>query len=271
MVIPGRVHLVPVDGEILSSYGDGGRTGGPRTHLRALASLGGAGRMTPDAAAALLVLHRAVLDAGGDFRVTDCYRATSEQAAARARYERWIAAGSPSTKSAAFDAQTMKAAFVAKAGRSNHNAGRAVDLDVGALRFPHVAADRQLDTLWEIARPIGWRPIIKAPTEGASESWHFDYLGPWALVQARLGYEQAAIAAVLDLGDVSAFPSDGARRRIQSTLHRAGFDVGDIDGITGVRTEAAIRASGWSGSFSDVDGVIAHLDALPDSSVVWRG
>jgi len=269
-----RVPLVLVDAVIVSSYGKvGGSTAVtiPRTDLQLLSSRS-SGRLTPDAAVALVLLNRAVLDAGGDLRITDCFRSVAEQTTARTRYERWLAAGSPRPGTAGFNATTMKADFVAKPGRSNHNAGRAIDIHVSALRFPGLPADKQLDRMWEIARPLGWRPIIKAPTEGATESWHFDFAGPWASVAARLGYEQAAIAATLDVGQDEAFPTDGVQRRIQGGLHRAGYDIGDIDGILGKRTGAALNKAGWIGGVpsggTPLFPVMAYVDKLPDSAAV---
>lgn len=266
MPLSPRTSLVRVDPAILSCYGRHGSRA--RADLIPLASLA-SGWMTPDAAAALLALHHAVLAAGGDFRVTDAFRDYATQASARARYDRWVAAGSPNPGTSTFNKVTMKADFVARPGRSNHNAGRAVDLDIGSLAFPGLAADRQLDRLWEVARPLGWKPIIKAPTEGATESWHFDFLGEWAPVQARVGYEGAAIAAAQDAGQGE--EGSAVWRRAQGGLQRAGYDVGDIDGSVGKRTEAGLAAAGWRGPLSDSQGVVAFVDSLPSSpTVLWH-
>jgi hypothetical protein len=131
----------------------------------------------------------------------------------------------------------MKAAFVALPGRSFHNAGRAIDVHLGVLKFPGVAADKQLDRLWEIARSCGWDPIIKAPDEGASEAWHFDHYGELSGVLKRLGYEQAALcgAILVGHGDLSGFGAE-----LQALICRAGFDIGKIDGDVGPRTLGAL-------------------------------
>ena len=197
--------------------------------------------------------------AGGDLRITDLFRSTDTQREARAKYDRWVAAGKPSPGSAGWNAATMKNAFVAIPGRSWHNAARAIDVHIEALRFPGVPHDKQLDRLWELAIPIGWRPIIKAPDEGASESWHFDFYGPWQRVVDRRGHEQAAIAAAQDLAN-GELP--GEALRLQGGLHRAGYDVGTIDGIVGTNTIAALTASGYRGP-SSIAEQIAHVDALP--------
>lgn len=254
-----RTVLVPVDPRILSSYGPGGTaTSIPRAQLRPLRDLAG-GRATPDTAAALLALHEAVTAVGGDLRITDLYRSVDTQRDARAKYDRWVAAGKPSPGTAAFDPKTMKNAYVAIPGRSWHNAARAIDVHIDALRFPGVAADRQLDRLWDIATPLGWRPIIKAPTEGVSESWHFEHMGPWARVAARRSTEEAAIAAAQDIAN-GELPGEGLR--LQGGLHRAGYDVGEIDGIVGQRTLSALATAGYRGS-TDLATRIAFVDALP--------
>ena len=268
-MLPRRTKLLLCDREIKSSYSPSGHTGIDldRASLRGLASTA-LGYFTPDACEALFKLHEAVLNAGGDFRVTDGFRSTETQSAARKKYENWLRDFQPAPNSKEFDPKRHKAAFVALPGRSFHNAGRAIDVHVDALRFPDVSRERQLDRLWELAIPLGWTPIIKAPTEGMSECWHFDFMGPWAPVVTRRGYEEAAIGAVLCTGDNSAFVACGSVRRIQSQLHRAGYDCGKIDGVFGPLTEAALYASGFRKLYSDTAAAIAWVDELADSPIV---
>jgi hypothetical protein len=234
------IALVPVDASIASSYDRAGKTGGPRANLTPLAKLGKAGVAVPEMALALKALSDGVGARGGDFRVTECHRDVAVQKAARAKYDRWVAAGKPAPSSATFDAKTMKAAFVATPGRSGHNAGRSIDVHLGALAFPGVPADKQLDRLWEIALPLGWKPIIKQADEGASEAWHFDYWGELAGVFARLGYEQAALCGAILVGHGDL---DSHAARVQALLCRAGFDIGKIDGAAGARTFAALATA----------------------------
>lgn len=258
--MPPRVQLVPVSPSIASSY----PIGAPRGSLKPLNSLTG-GRMAADAATALLALHTAVAAVGGDLRITDCYRSTAEQRAARAKYDTWIAAGKPKPGSAGWNSATMKADYVAEPGFSFHNAGRSIDLHVEALKFPAVPADQQLDRLWQICRPIGWSPVISAPTEGATESWHLDYLGEWSPVRERRGYAEAAMAACLDIGGTG-YGRDN-ERAIQAQLHRAGYDVGAIDGVIGPRTTRAMQACGVGPGASP-----EAFYRLPSSpTVLWRG
>lgn len=131
----------------------------------------------------------------------------------------------------------MKAAFVAAPGRSMHNAGCAVDVHLAMLRFPGARPEEQLDRLWEIAEPLGWSPVIRRPDESASEAWHFDFWGPLAPVRDRLGYEQAALcgAILVGHGDLASFSA-----LVQALLVVSGFEIGQIDGVAGPRTLAAL-------------------------------
>lgn len=239
--------LVPVHDAILSSYDRSGLTGGPRAGLRPLASRSG-GVMIPGAAAALKALNDAVTVRGGDLRITDCHRSYEVQKAARAEYE----AG-------------RKRAFVAEPGRSNHNGGRAVDIHVGMLRFPGIPADRQLDTLWDLMRPLGWSPVIGAPVEGASEAWHIEWRGELAHVYAGRGYAEAALIGALlvgHAGDYAAGPA-GEARLVQALAHRAGRDVGAVDGAVGKLTRGGVEALIGRPYPATHAEAIALLSALP--------
>lgn len=234
------VALVPVAPVILSSYGKDGKTGGPRSNLMVLASTK-MGVAHPEVAPALLALHNAVTAAGGDFRVTELHRDVAVQMATRAKYDKWVAAGKPKPGTPGFDAKTMKSDFVALPGKSNHNGGRAIDFHVGMLNFPGVPANKQLDKMWEICIPLGWKPIIKTADEGASESWHLDYWGEIAGVYARLGYEEGALCGALLVGHAGAFQS--YERVVQALLQRAGFSIGSIDGAIGPKTVNALATA----------------------------
>jgi len=233
------VALVPVDPVIASSYQKAGGTGGPRATLTPLAKLGKAGIAVPEMAGALLALHHAVEAKGGDLRITECHRDIAVQKAARAKYDAWVKASKPKPGTPAFNASTMKAAFVAAPGRSGHNAGRSIDVHLGELKF-NAPADKQLDLLWECAIPLGWKPIIKTADEGASEAWHLDYLGDLAGVLSRLGYEQWALcgAILVGHGDLVTYAAT-----LQALLSRAGYNIGPIDGMAGTKTNQALAAA----------------------------
>lgn len=255
------IPLVSVDVTIASSYDKAGKTGGPREGLTSLTKLGKAGIAVPEAAYALKRLSDEVFKAGGDFRVTECHRDVAVQKAARAKYDRWVDAGKPPPSSPNFDAKTMKAAFVAHPGRSGHNAGRSIDVHLAALKFPGVPANKQLDKLWEIAKPLGWEPIIKDADEGASEAWHFDFWGELAPLKARMGYEQAArVGAILvGHGDIETFEAV-----VQALLLRAGHLIGPADGIIGPKTMSAL-ASVLKCSEAEAKSRVAAKDATVHS------
>lgn len=266
-MVPARTQLVRLNPGILSCYDSAGHVGGPREQLQRMARRQG-GYATLDAAAALLALHLAVEAAGGELRLSDCYRDAATQAAARAGYEAWLAAERPAPSSPEWR-EHMKRAFVARPGRSFHGGGRAVDVDLARLRFPGVAAEEQLDALWELAQPIGWSPIIRRPDERASEAWHLDYLGEWAPVMARLGrYEEVAAAATLDLGVAEPYGARAQALALQGHLHRAGYHCGRIDGVPGSRTWAAAGAAGLP---HDLKAALVAAVALPSSpETLWR-
>lgn len=255
-LIPTRIVPVKVDPRILSYYKD---SAGGRIPLGNL--LGG--KLTPDAAEALLQLHLAVQQDGGTLFVTDAYRDVAVQSAARRKYDNWRAAGKPKPGAAGWNATTMKAAFVALPGRSFHSSARAVDLAHLEAAPASVPRGQRLDWLWERAIPLGFAPIIKSADEGASESWHFDYRGPWASVFDTLGYEQAAMCATLDIGEGSNLFTKAWERWVQAQLWRAGVNLGAIDGAWGAKTA---RAAALVGLRLDAprDALAAALMALPD-------
>jgi hypothetical protein len=253
--------LSRVDPTIASSYGERGATGGPRAACTPLYKLG-MGVLVDGARQALSNLAGLVASEGGDFRVTSAHRDVNEQSALRARYDAWVAAGKPARGSASFDPARMKAAFVAVPGRSNHNGGRAIDVDLASLRFPNVAPDQQIDTFWRLARLAGWAPVIAHPDERVSEAWHFDWWGDLAGVRSRLGYEQAAWCGALLVGHGGSGTRFGTVT--QALLQRAGHDIGKIDGALGPRSRAALgTALGMTPA--TVDGAINGQDAS-----IWR-
>ena len=234
------VKLVSVDNSIASSYNKSGGTGGPRSNLTPLSRLGKAGIAHPEMAPALKALSDAVSSAGGDLRITECHRDVAVQQGARAKYDNWVKAGKPSPGAAGWNASTMKNAFVALPGRSGHNAGRSIDVHLSELKFPGIPADKQLDKLWELAIPLGWKPIIKTADEGAKEAWHFDFWGELTGVLNRLGYEQAALCGALLVGHGDL---QGYQAVTQALLCRAGFNIGNIDGAIGPKSIAALASA----------------------------
>ena len=232
-----RVKLVTVNSEILSSY-NGRKSGKPL----ALVKLGDTATCPEDVAEALWKLHLAVKGRGGTLRITDLHRSFESSAKARAKYENWVACGKPSIRSSNYDKKTMKNAYVAEPGKSWHNAARAIDVGLAFLNFP-VAADKQLDVLWELALPLGWKPIIKNPEEGKTEAWHFDFRGPWASTY-DMRRSEAVMGAVLDLGKGADVYRDALDKALQAQIWRCGQNIGKIDGHPGKLTRAGLRNLG---------------------------
>ena len=237
MEIPTRTPLVKVPASIQSYYKD---KNGNRIPLHKLSG----GKLVPEASLALFGLHARVSELGGTLLVTDSYRSAEVQGKARKKYETWVAAGKPSPRTADYDKKTMKGAFVSRPGRSNHNAGRAVDLAHMLAAPEDVPRNEKLDWLWEAAIPLGWRPIIKSPNESQSEAWHFDFWGELAHVRDRLDYGQSAMVGVLDIGKGKGLYDRLWERWVQAQLHRIGPDVGDVDGYLGKLTKAGIEELG---------------------------
>jgi hypothetical protein len=211
--------------------------------------------LVPAAATALASLQVAVSSAGGTLRLNQLWRSHDKQVDLRAKYD--AGTGAPAQRP----------------GTSAHQGGRAIDVSTVTLAFP-VAADKQIDELWRIATPLGWRPVIDRPDETKAERWHLDLWADWLPVLVRRGYTEAATAAVLDIGDVGqadrAWGVEGALIRcVQSHLHRAGYDCGAIDGLAGRNTLAAMAAarittSTWPARAADA----ARL--LSSATLCWK-
>jgi hypothetical protein len=188
------------------------------------------GRMakcTPDTKAALIALAQDVSDAGGVMRLSDLFRTYDMQLQAHLDYE---------TK--------KKKAFSPPPGGSMHEAGRAFDVDLLALKIP-------LADFWKLAKKRGVVPIISNADKNASEAWHFECRGSHALVYAdyaarkKVNFKPAqamAVSGILAIGQ----PVDGLRgkeiaSRVQSALIRLGEKVGNIDGEIGPKTRGALK------------------------------
>jgi hypothetical protein len=199
----------------------------------------GEGAVCADDVRGQLLGWKAAVEArGGRFVVNSLTRTCPQQQVLRDQYtayldelRAWKAGGSKGKAPAAVAAAN-------KPGRSNHQAGRAVDLAT-LNAFPHEPASRQVDLLWETGAPFGFSPIIAMPDEKKSERWHFDCWNDWVGVHQRLGYETACLCAALDVGQAGEWQS--SVRLVQALLLRAGFDIGEPDGVRGQRTRAGLR------------------------------
>lgn len=141
-----------------------------------------------------------------------------------------------------------KSAYSPPPGGSMHEAGRAFDLDLNAIKI-------QLSHFWTIASNSGLNPIIEKPDSSASEAWHFDCRGSHAIVyeyyKSGLGnnmkspYRAMAISGILAIGiKVDVFEDKQDEAAIQAGLIRLGQNIGNIDGNIGNKTLKALDALG---------------------------
>ena len=197
----------------------------------------------------LLALDAQMKAAGSSgLRATEVLRSYAESDGLRRKYDTWVKAGRPSHSDNAWNSSTMSTAFAARAGESEHNWGGAVDLDVYALDFPGLVGNAQLAKLWEIAKPLGFAPIIAHPNLDQSECWHFDHLGPLRAMHDRLGASAdhgtsananitTAQAGCLLTG--SYLGSQSMERLVQARLLLVGETL-DLDGALGPQTKAIL-------------------------------
>lgn len=225
-----RVELIPASG-ILSSYKKKYK---PKERLD-VSCFNNAGQrgnyICPDMFEALLKLDSVVRQNKGQFYIIDLFRSWDIQAAARKAYE-----------------TGKKRAYVAPAGGSFHTSGRAVDISVKELNFKDKEKEDWLKFFWDLAMPLGFRPIISIPDLGISECWHFDYPGEWTEAYDKLSYSEAAKCAILDVGEWNPSLSKEKAQKmfIQSQLIRLGhYDIGKVDGIFGPKTLKAIGDLGY--------------------------
>jgi hypothetical protein len=208
-----------------------------------------------DTAVALEGVIQDLRSLGHELRLSDMFRSYAMQKNAHEDY-----------------LQKRKKAYSPPPGSSMHEAGRAVDIDLSSMGV-------DLKRFWEIARARGFYPIIDAPEISRSEAWHFDcrgsHQGVYEYVRAgRAGaamapYTQMAQSAILALGVPLEKVPDQDVAFVQAGLIRLGLDPGRIDGILGVRTEAALKDAGVAGP--DLAGALSQRlkEKFPSSSDVW--
>ncbi|CCD96016.1 hypothetical protein BRAO375_4880015 [Bradyrhizobium sp. ORS 375] len=186
-------------------------------------------RCTPDMLGAVRAAAADIEAAGGKLILSDMYRSYDMQLQAHLDY-----------------VTGKKTAFSPPPGGSMHEAGRAFDLDLGALKM-------KLSDFWKIAAKHGLHPVIDTPSSGADEAWHFDCRGSHGLVydyyKARKGdnfakpYMAMAASAIVSTGvKVDVLGQDPVTGFIQSGLIRLGQTIGDLDGRLGPKTRTALEA-----------------------------
>jgi hypothetical protein len=208
---------------------------------------------------ALLAWKAAVEAKGGKLKVNSMTRTVAQQQPFRDAYMGYLSAKAKWEKGGEVGKAPTPVAAANKPGKSGHQGGISDDVNtVGA--FPHAPADQQVDLLWATAKPCGFTPIIDKPDETKSERWHFDYWGHWAGVKAHFGAETAYLCSALDVGQAGEWQSDD--RLTQALLLRAGFDIGEPDGIAGKRTAAALVLALGADHVTRYPTIVARFTAL---------
>ena len=185
-------------------------------------------KCTPDTHAAIFNVAIALAKKHGKLILSDLFRSYDMQAQS---HQDFIAG--------------RKKAFSPPPGGSFHEAGRAFDMDLKAMKIP-------LADFWKIAAKFGMVPIIKQPKSGASEAWHFDCRGSHQIVYDYYAsgkatnfkaYTAAAASGILSIGvGVDFFGDNQVQAALQSCLLRLGKDIGNIDGQIGRRTQKALES-----------------------------
>jgi len=183
--------------------------------------------IVPELFDALLKLDKLVRLNKGTMYIIDLYRSWECQAEAREKFE-----------------NKTKRAFVSKPGESFHNAGRAADISMKDLNFEEINKDKWVSMFWDLAKPLGFYPIITIPDLGASEVWHYDFPGnSWQDAYNVLQYSEVAKCCTLDIGgwDLNENEEKVRKMFIQSQLIRLGFyEIGKVDGIIGPKTQKVL-------------------------------
>jgi hypothetical protein len=202
---------------------------------------------TPDAKLALAKTAAALKAKGGALVLSDLFRSYDMQLGSHLDY-----------------VSGKKKAFSPPPGGSLHEAGRALDLDLGSLKM-------SLADFWTIAAQNGLTPIIDTPNARQSEAWHFECRGSHTIVydyyKAGKGknfdkpYQAMAASAIVSIGvKVDKFGAGQRDAYIQSGLIRLGYELGNLDGQIGPKTNNALAAAGIGGLTPDA--TAAALDQL---------
>jgi hypothetical protein len=205
-------------------------------------------KCTPDTYNAIFKIAADLAKKGGKLILSDLFRS----------YEMQLQAHND------FVSKKKKAFSPAPVG-SLHEAGRAFDLDLGAIKI-------SLADFWVIAAKYGVIPIIKEPKSNASEAWHFDCRGSHQIVYQYYAagkgsnftaYKAAAISGVLALGlHVDDFDGNQVQAAIQSCVIRLGKEIGSIDGLIGRKTQKAIEELGIAFNLNNAADMLLQLENM---------
>jgi hypothetical protein len=203
-------------------------------------------KCTPDVKKAIFAIKAELVRQGGDLILSDLFRSYDMQFQSHKDY-----------------VMKKKKAFSPPPGGSFHEAGRAFDMDLAAMKVT-------LKKFWEIAAPFSFFPIIATPKAGVSESWHFDNRGSHKMVydyyaSGKAGnmpaYTAAAASAIVSIGvHVDQFGNNQKPAFIQSALIRLGQNIGNLDGDIGPRSKSALSALGINSN--DLDAAAIAIESM---------
>ncbi|MBX3255089.1 MAG: D-alanyl-D-alanine carboxypeptidase family protein [Chitinophagaceae bacterium] len=203
---------------------------------------------TPDTYTAIFNIAKDLARKGGRLILSDLFRSYDMQAQSHQDY----IAG-------------RKKAFSPPPGGSFHEAGRAFDLDLSAIKI-------SLADFWTIAVKYNVVPIIAQPKQNVSEAWHFDCRGSHQIVYQYYAdgkgknfkpYTAAATSAILSIGiKVDSFGMNQKQAAIQSGLIRLGKNIGNIDGQIGKNTHKALDEIGVNFDLDNPDEMLIEVENL---------
>lgn len=142
-----------------------------------------------------------------------------------------------------------KKAYSPPPGRSFHQAGRSIDVDIKVLNEtlrPDDAAKSGFDLYWEIANDLGFTGVVQnrlRPVPEATEAWHWDFLGVFGRLRQDVSYRTAAMVAIMDAtGDnYEGYESERIQAyRLQGYLYHLGLYSSKIDGLWGEKSQGAM-------------------------------
>lgn len=180
-----------------------------------------------------------------------------------------------------------KRAYSPPPGSSMHEAGRAFDVDLGAL----ITNGLTLRDFWVFAEQFGIVPIITKPSVRESEAWHFEVRGSHQMVYDHYNvlsetskinmkpYAAMVTSALLDVNIPTVLSTNSEIidvAHLQSALIRletkknGRSTCGVIDGLIGPKTRRSYVAvsgdtEGATDSYLDVERVLVKLrDEFPE-------
>lgn len=204
-------------------------------------------KATPDMAGSIYALASEVASLGGKLVLSDLFRSHDMQLQAHLDY-----------------INGKKKAYSPPPGGSFHEAGRAMDIELGKTGMP-------LANFWLLAKKYNIVPIISSPDIHKNEAWHFECRGSHQTVinyyQNKFGnnfpdpYMAGAASAILAANiPVDFFGSQQKEAQLQALLIRLGENIGNIDGVIGGKTQAALAGLKLNGaSLSDTLNAVENL------------